>query len=343
MNGEILLRKIGEIDDADILHSETMEKRKPRLTTWISAAAASLVLIFGTLLVLSMVGKNNGSHKSELPKFELVPEDWASAPTAGKTAFDIPSDLLSDYRSANVYKALPYVPDEDVISRIAELLEIDIQQVYFYSEEGHFSADKIVTLEPAKEQMYEDEVYLRIAREFLEATGLPLENYLETKVYKNDFTYTDNDDEWDAFHLVEVQFFYRPIDGIDGPILGTRTSLVVGMTNDGEVVEFYGNIWSFTEPSQYPLLPIEDVIMQYEENREDTVIYSNCPVNGGTATEVYLVYYLTRVIKNGVKEWSLIPVYVFRGATEKGHFITMTRAISTEYSNIGNVVLPEMG
>lgn len=63
MNGEVLLRKIDEIDDTDILHSETMEKRKPsarkKLALWLAPVAACLCVIIGIAVFFKSAGPIN--------------------------------------------------------------------------------------------------------------------------------------------------------------------------------------------------------------------------------------------------------------------------------------------
>ena len=329
MNKEKVSEALNGLDEAYITEAENTFARRPRYLAW--AAAACLALVLGAGLMIGKAGRGPGSHTSELPHLEIIPADWASVPEVGKAEFDLPSGYLSDWRSANVYEALPLKPEASVLNRIAELLEIDAERIYIGGD-GIFDADKNVSLEPAREQMYEDEEYLRIAREFLEAIGLPTEDYPLTKVYKNDFQYNGDSDDWDAFHLVEVQFSYRPIDGIEGPILGKRTTIVVGMSNEGEVVELYGGLWDFTKPKEYPLLTIEEAISRYLEDSDDTVIYSNCPAEGGTVTEVYLMYCLTETERDGERAYSLIPVYVFRGASGEGRFMIVTLALSKEHA-----------
>ncbi|MCR5808451.1 MAG: hypothetical protein K6G56_02700 [Clostridiales bacterium] len=87
MKGEDLLRKMSDIEDSDIILSETSCKRRPRYAAWLYAAAALLVGL-GVFAAVRLINKPEDEHHAYVPTAaptEPVTEFPTDVPTAAPT------------------------------------------------------------------------------------------------------------------------------------------------------------------------------------------------------------------------------------------------------------------
>lgn len=369
MNSEYVSEALNGLDEAYITEAENAAVKRPARFKWIGAAAACLALVMGTaFFIKTQIGGKPGSY-ADLPKFTISnPYGDVAGPSQGNTVFDISEDAYPERTTANVYKVVRVNQNEEVLLNMARLLGAEDPKVEYNDKNVHprmmlKTSDgnvkgscnenwiqvysKTVNPVPAKEKLYDDSEYVRIAREFLEKANLNLENAIPTEPYVavDGLVNSDAEGNYEAFECVDVVYRPKEIDGIEYK-WGDACFFCIEMTNEGEIMEARGRLFDFTEPLEYPLMTVGEVINLYEKDRDKLIVFKDCPENGLVATEVKLGYILVHEYRESMQDgesyedtymgsW-LLPVYVFSGSwLQEGlfddSFETVICAVSSDY------------
>ena len=361
MNRELVSTAVGGIDERFIIEAENTKKRPVRFTAWAGAAAACIAVLLAVVLISGGELLKKPDKYAGLPKLNVnFSDNMGGVGPVYCPEFIIPAESITDKEAQNVYKVTQLEPTEELVIHLAGLfgsestevktdahgwMSLNDGNVFVYCANGNISVDLIGnSVQNNTEQLLDDAEYIHIAWEFLKSTGLDISDWSEddSRVFKQGFLYKNSDDPtdpdgWSSFESMEVYFRHKSIDGIDKT---DRTNIVVELSVDGTVTSFRGGFFTFTEPLEYPLIPIEEVIRMYKEefsdekpDRMSVVFQQGCYEEGCVMTEVSLAYMILQENEFGYNspEW-LIPVYVFKGTKQDGSGITViTRAIPEEY------------
>ncbi len=368
MKLEYVSEALNGIDEAYIMEAENARVKRPARLAWIGAAAACLMLVIGAaFFIKAQVGGKPGKY-ADIPKIKItVPNEEVAGPSRGDTVFDIPTEAYPERTAANVYKAVRVEQNEEALLSMARLLgAVDPKVEYNDNNEypwmwlntnevlGSCNENwidvysKTIKPIPAKEKLYDDSEYVRIAREFLEKAKVELGNAIPTEPYVelNGFINSNTGGDYEAFEYVDVVFRPKQIEGIEYS-WGYACFFCIEMTNEGEIVEVCGRLFDFTEPVEYPLMTVGEVIDLYENDREKLIVFKDSPEDGLAVTKVKLGYILVHEYRDSIQDgetyedtymgsW-LVPVYVFSGnllredgAIDSG-FETIICAVPSDY------------
>ena len=352
MNLEYASYSIGAMDERFVIEAE---QAKPRRRNWLPWAAAACAALAAGIVMLVISSGRGGNRYAGLPKISIMSPYDNVGGGRGEITFGIPSGELPTANTANVRRVRETKPDPAIAKRIAGLfgaVDADIEagedEDIVYIENGFsvvFTPGRLtasIDLEDVfvTERPLPDEEYIGRAKAFLNETGLDLSGFDmdEPRIVKNGVRSNGAGNELEAFASVTVVFMHLPVDGIS-EIRGGPCMISVDLTPYGTVKAINAGLYDFYEPTEYPLLDVNEVMRMYEADPESVLFYSNWPYEDGgfTAEEVSLEWlnvpeYLNEMHSFRTYECNwLIPVYVFKGVSGGESFVAIMRAIPEEY------------